>query len=364
MSDLILIRPHCKEKSKTKRLSAVLEKSLAGYTYDTITNLEEFEEVQHKKLLFAINLGESGINLEHYRFLKAIRLNRNCLEGSVGGLIMDGNSELYTKSVAREFVFTANMAGCTFPGRPLVEGTESLENFNIIAKNLETDNFGAYVESGKILVNQIVNFKPIKHKEPKILVLHASNYETSNTIGLWRLVEKHLTGCHITEIPLRNEEITDCIGCPYKTCLHLGEAERCFYGGVIVEQVYPAIQACDALVMLCPNYNDAISANMAAFINRLTALFRKTRFYDKYLFGIIVSGYSGSDILAQQLISGLNMNKTFILPSRFAMLETANNPGSIHQIEHIEDKARAFADHMLAHIREEGSVESDKSGNR
>lgn len=365
MSDLILIRPHCKEKSKTKRLSAVLEKSLEGYTFDTITSLEEFEEVQHKKLLFAINLGESGINLEHYRFLKAIRLNKNCLEGSVGGLIMDGNSELYTKSVAREFVFTANMAGCTFPGRPLVEGTKSLENFNIIAKNLETDNFGAYVESGKTLVNQIVNFNPIKRKTPKILVLHASNYKTSNTLALWDLVKKHLEeDCIITEIPLRNGEVMDCIGCSYKTCLHLGEEERCFYGGVIVEQVYPAIQECDALIMLCPNYNDAISANLSAFVNRLTALFRKIRFYDKYLFGIIVSGYSGGDILAQQLISGLNMNKTFILPSGFAMLETANNPGSIHEIESIEEKAKAFAYNMLAHMKEGNFVGMDKNDHR
>ncbi len=40
-------------------------------------------------------------------------------------------------------------------------------------------------------------------------------------------------------------------------------------------------------------------------------------------FGIIVSGYSGGDLVAEQLISALNMNKTFILPSRFALLETA-----------------------------------------
>ena len=55
--------------------------------------------------------------------------------------------------------------------------------------------------------------------------------------------------------------------------------------------------------MLCPNYNDALSANLTAFVNRLTALFRQTRFYDKALFAIVVSGYSGGDILARQLIS-------------------------------------------------------------
>ena len=39
------------------------------------------------------------------------------------------------------------------------------------------------------------------------------------------------------------------------------------------EEVYPAVREADALVLLCPNYNDALSANLTAFINRLTALF-------------------------------------------------------------------------------------------
>ena len=63
--------------------------------------------------------------------------------------------------------------------------------------------------------------------------------------------------------------------------------------------------------MLCANYNDALSANLTACVNRLTALFRQTRFYDKRLFGLVVSGYSGGDLLARQLISALNMNKSF-----------------------------------------------------
>lgn len=79
----------------------------------------------------------------------------------------------------------------------------------------------------------------------------------------------------------------------------------------MVEEVYPAVRRCDALVMLCANYNDALSANLTACVNRLTALFRQTRFYDKRLFGLVVSGYSGGDLLARQLISALNMNKSF-----------------------------------------------------
>ena len=354
MADLIMVRPHCRERIKTKRLSEILESSLEGYTYETVSTVEEFEDLEHKKILFAISLGESGINLELYPILKKIRLERSCFEGSVGGILIDGNSELFTKSVGRELAFSANLSGCTFPGKPLVEGTKSLENYDVVAAKLDVDNLQAYMHSGKVLVKQIMEFDPPKKKRPRILALHAGNYQTSNTLALWNMIKKNLPECEISEISLRNGAVMDCIGCPYTTCRHFGETGNCIYGGVIVEQVFPAIQDCDALVMICPNYNDAISANLAAFINRLTALLRKTKFYDKYLFGLIVSGYSGGDIVAQQLISGLNMNKTFMLPSRFAMMETANKGNSLVQIEGIEERAAAFAQNMKSHLLQRG----------
>ena len=352
MSDIILIRPQCKDSNKVRRLSAILNNCLADYSYETIAWVEDFVDLKNKKILFAVSLGESGVNLEYYGILKKIRLNRSCFEGSVGGMIIDGNSELFTKSVARELAFSANLSGCTFPGKPLVEGTISLENYNVAARKLEVDNLQAYMHSSKELVDKVIRFKPPRKKKPKIIVLHASNYQKSNTLNLWRIVEKHLEGSEITEISLRNGAVMDCIGCPYTTCRHFGETGNCIYGGVIVEQVYPAILESDALVMLCPNYNDAVSANMSAFMNRLTALLRMKKFYDKYLFGLIVSGYSGSDIVAQQLISGLNMNKTFILPSRFAMLETAGSVGSLLSIEGIEGRAKDFACNMIEHLYE------------
>ena len=351
VSDIILIRPRCSEERKTKRLSEILETSLEGYSYDEVTVADELQSMKNKRILFAISLGESGINLEHYGILKKIRMDQNCFEGSVGGIILDGNSELFTKSVGRELVFSANRSGCTFPGKPLVEGTGSLLNYNIVAKNLHLDNLQAYMHSGRELVNKIMDFDPPKRKKPNILALHAGNHQRSNTLDLWKLVEERLEGCSITEISLRNGEVMDCIGCHHTTCKYFGESGSCIYGGVIVDQVYPAIVDCDALVMICPNYNDAISANLAAFINRLTALLKLTKFYDKYLFGLIVSGYSGGDIVAQQLVSGLNMNKTFILPSRFAMLETANDPGSLLKLDGIEERAEAFARQILDMIQ-------------
>ena len=72
------------------------------------------------------------------------------------------------------------------------------------------------------------------------------------------------------------------------------------------------------------------------------------------MFGIVVSGYSGGDLVAQQLISALNMNKTFRLPGYFSLLETANNPKEILEIEGIEKRAESFARTILKNLKNEG----------
>lgn len=69
----------------------------------------------------------------------------------------------------------------------------------------------------------------------------------------------------VEEISLRDGELVDCRGCSYETCLHYGEKGDCFYGGLIVDRVYPAVKRCHAVLLLCPNYNDAVGANMTAF---------------------------------------------------------------------------------------------------
>ena len=77
---------------------------------------------------------------------------------------------------------------------------------------------------------------------------------------------------------------------------------------------------------------------------------RVHRFYDKRLYAVIVSGYSGSDIVAEQLISALNMNKSFLLPPRFAMMRTANDPGAIAERPRIREDAADFAAGMMEEL--------------
>ena len=349
MEDKItIIRPHCQEPAKTLRLSQVLEFGLSGQDVEILEAEEDIlsADLRNRRILFAISLGESGINLEYYSLLKRMRLDQHLFDGSVGGILIDGNSELYTKAVSRDLVFSANRAGCSFVGKPLVEGTRTLANFNITAKNLHLDNEEAYCQSARDLVQRIASHEPPHMDRPRLLVLHAGNPERSNTMLLWQMISSHLTA-DIDVISLRDGEIRDCRGCSYETCLHLGEKGRCFYGGIITNEVYPRLLECNGLVMLCPNYNDALGAYLSAFINRLTAIFRSHQFYDKRLYAVIVSGYSGSDIVARQLISSMNMNRTFLLPPRFAMMRTANNPRSIESVPGIGRDAEDFSRSMM-----------------
>lgn len=322
-----------------------LEEFIA-YTVNVNQNIEKCDFNFLIKVIFAIELNDGGLNPEYLRFLHAFRSKSIDLSNYVAGIIVDGKGELYTKSIGREFVFAANYCGCRFPGRPLVEATGSLHNFNIQANNLNTDVLSAYRIEVCNLVKRINDFSAINRENPKLLVLHSAKESQSNTYTLWSIVKEKLKnkGIIIQEISLRNGTLQDCGACTYETCLHYGENDSCFYGGTMVKEVYPALKKCDGLLLICPNYNDSVSAHIMAVINRMTALYRKVPFWDKELFAIIVSGYSGSDILAEQLISSLNMNKAFRLPGNFAYMETANNRGEARAIEGIEEKMSSFAD--------------------
>ena len=332
------------------------------YGSEEFTAAAEAGKLKNSRIIFAADLDESGINLEAVKVIGCLNRNLEALECSIGGVIVDGKGELFTKDLGRRLVFASNMADCTFPGKPLVEATGSLANFAVSAKLWETSLEEAYAKSCRLLIEKVASFdvphrqtaseadNPGALQKPKILAVHAGNKATSNSFSLWREAAGHLEGkAEIEEISIRNGQVLDCRGCKYEDCLHFGEQEGCFYGGVMVEKVYPAIIKSDVLVLICPNYNDSVSANIMAFINRLTALFRTNDFSRKRIYAIVVSGYSGGDIVAQQIIGAVNMNKNFILPPRFAMLETANDPGTALKLPGIEDRVKAFAEGIISH---------------
>ena len=352
---LIVIKPACDSAERSSRLDGMLlpyldeliERGTDVVIYSHVSEFED-KDISQERILFAVALSEAGVNIEYYRLLEYLRGHPECIKGSVGGIIVDGGGEFYTKAIARRFAFSANMCGCTFPGKPLVEATGSLGNFHVLSTISGREPAEIYEEQVRALADKVLGFDmPDAEGKIKVLALHASTRRTSNTLLLWDMVKKHLhSRAEITEIALQNGQIYDCRGCSYEACLHFGEQESCFYGGIITDQVYPALLEADAVVLICPNYNDALSANLTAFVNRLTSLFRSHDFSDKRVFAIIVSGYSGGDIIAEQLIGALNFNKSFILPADFAMLETANDPRSILAVADIEKKAGEFASHI------------------
>ena len=331
------------------RLSRTLDAILTGRPARVLPRLEG--PLHRERVLFAVALDPGGVNLECAALLSFLRTHPGCLEGCVGGVVVDGPGDLYTKALGRDIVLAASLAGCVFPGRPLVEATGGLQNFTVQAKNAGCSPAQAYQLAAGDLADRILRFAPPRHRRPHILVLHASSHAPSNTLALWSRVWAGLEDrCILTEIGLRNGTLEDCAGCPYTMCLHFGEQEDCFYGGVMVQEVYPAIRESDAVVLLCPNYNDALSANLTAAINRLTALYRSAPFTDTAVFAIVVSGYSGGDIVASQVVSAMSMNKGFWLPARFCMLETANDSGTALTLPGIEKRLAAFTETISSQL--------------
>lgn len=341
--ELIVLIPH--------KLSDVMQdavnKTLENKLYRIIDCYKDIKSMNNKIVLFAVELGDSGINIELFKMLDTIhKSGKTFMKNSVGGIIIHSNNELFTRSVARKIIFYCNMSGCTFPGRPIIEATGSFNNLISYKKIYDLSYEEIFLNSCKELVEGLIEFEFPRYTKPNILVLHSSNYKTSNTLLLWNMVKKELVQYDINELHIENGSVKDCKACSYQACTHFGENNTCFYGGIMVEEVYPAILSCDVLIFICPNYNDAISANLTAVINRFTALFRNNDFDRKSIFSIVVSGHCGSDIIAEQLISAMNINKKFILPPYFALMETANSKGEILEVENIEQKAKLFAENI------------------
>lgn len=331
------------------RLGGILNAALEGRA---VRRYREGESLEDRRLLFAFSLPGGGVNMDLCALLGWLRDHPGALRGSVGGVVIDGAGDLYTKAAGRELILAAHLAGCAFPGRPLVEATGGLRNFAVQARNAGCDLETAYRLAVSDLAGRVLGFAPPRRERPRVLALHASSRATSNTLDLWGRVRERVEGeCEVREIGLRNGTLEDCAGCAYTTCLHFGERGGCFYGGVMVQEVFPALREADGVVLLCPNYNDALSANLTAAVNRLTALYRTASFEDKAVFAIVVSGYSGGDIVASQVVSAMCANKGFWLPPGAILMETANDAGAAMKLPGIEERLERFAGNLLGALK-------------
>jgi multimeric flavodoxin WrbA len=348
MSQLHLIIPN----EVSPRLIAMTKAATENIPVEIIRTSKTMPNLREKKILFALDLNEAGYNVSFVEMLSRMcESKEDCFSDSTAAFLITSKSDLHVKYTAQSISLLTNQLGCRFIGHPLVEASHDLFNLMTWKKSIDLPLEDILLELCRRNGKRLANYRPILSERPRILALHSSSHKTSNTLALWNMVKHHLTDCDIEELHVENGTVLDCIGCSYKTCQHYGKQTSCFYGGIMVEEIYPAIERANAIVWICPNYNDALSANLNAVINRLTALYRKTKFYDKALFSIIVSGNSGSDTVARQLIGALNINKGFRLPAKFSLMANANDPGSINLIHGLDDMAYKFANNIIKEIK-------------
>ncbi len=330
----------------------IIKIATENYQLVIIKTVEDLPDLKNKKIIFAIELDKCGFNIPLFEmFLKLRKRGNDSLSGSRAVIIIQSPNELFTKNTAQRIVFLANQMGCRFSGHPVVEATYNFSNFLTWRKAFNLPFVEIYKKQSKKLVKKLTeeNLKLINR--PKILVLHSSLFKTSNTLMLWRMVKENFGREDIKELHVENGTVVDCGGCSYKTCIHYSEEKSCFYGGIMVKEILPAIEEADCIIWVCPNYNDAISAKLMAVINRMTVLYKRVKFWNKTMFSIIVSGNSGSDCVAEQLLGALNINKGFRLPPYFTLMATANDPGSIKNVQGIDKKAKEFAENIKREIK-------------
>ena len=150
------------------RLEHVLDRAVSSLDIpvvtEYITSTEQFSDLadkgklQSSRLIFAVETDISGINPEACKLLRYLRLKsiypaapcgdlpdteNLILSGAAGGIIVDGQCDLFTKDLGRRLAFTANLAGCNFPGKPLSEATSDLRNLRVTAGICQTDCYEA-----------------------------------------------------------------------------------------------------------------------------------------------------------------------------------------------------------------------------
>lgn len=336
---LLLYSPHL-----SKERLAILEQQFHDYEPVPIPSAHTLD-LRGKKLLLAQSLDASGADPAVNAFLSEISARQNPLEDSTVGCFVESQSDFFTRIAGVNAIYLMNRAGATLPGRSLVEATPGLSNFEPLQKVLNKTPEELFLDQLDAL-REGLSAKSIRYDTPRLSVWTIGRPGVSATRAVWELIEPHLSGLEIDFLNFGNQNIRDCRGCAYEICKEMGAQTRCIYEDYIVETLYPSIEKADAVLIMAPNYNDMLPANFVSAINRLTALFRKRKFYDKQLFSVIVAGYTGAELLSRQLISALHINKTFALPPRFSLELRAQNVESVQKNEALPQIAQDFALHI------------------
>ena len=147
----------------------------------------------------------------------------------------------------------ASLAGCTFPGRPLVEATGSLREFHRPGQERQLLPAGGLPSGGggSCPAGAFLSPPPAAAaKAPGTPCLKPLHLQHAGAVEPCAGTAGTSVRCHGDWAAQRHPE--DCAGCPLHHLPPLRRAGSCFYGGVMVQEVYPAIRDADAVVLLCP----------------------------------------------------------------------------------------------------------------
>lgn len=328
------------------RAAGTLLAAVMGHPYRMLPVLTAPPETRH--VLFAVHLGAGGVNEGLPPLLGWLRTHPRGLDGCVGGILVDGEGELWSRAVGRDLIQAASMAGCAFPGRPLVEGTGSLTGMRPRARELGVSPETAYRLAAADLTARIYAFSPRRRIRPGILVLHASP-EGSEVLTLWGEIRSLLEGsCQIREIDLRTGARAVCGTCPYTACPHHGEEGPCLYGGTLTPELYPALREADAAVLLCGTA-DALPADLTAALGRMEAVYRGASFAETAVYVVAAAEGPGGDLAAGQAVSMMALDRGLWLPPWAALIEPGADP--MQTRPGISRRAERFADGMLYWLR-------------
>jgi multimeric flavodoxin WrbA len=329
------------DQSELSKFVAYVEKTTI---IEMVESLDKVNLNQPCRVIFAASLdwlGESRFISDQLKFFA----QTSKYDHVQGALLLYSGTYWHTKRYAQRIIFVLNQRGMYFEGHSVFEIMPNFENFKTWQKLYDLSLEEVCYQRLSVFCQNFFEVPNTLKDESfnRVLVLHASHHPISNTYMLWEKVRTHLKDFDIQVYAIENGKIQDCKGCSFKTCEYYSQNRSCYYSGEVTEEVLPAIEWAQIVIWICPNYNDAISAMHTALINRLTVLYRRISFKPKQMYGIIVSGNSGCDSVASQLIGALHINKGFQLPPKAFLTAIANEPGSIQFITGIDDKAKDFA---------------------
>lgn len=336
---------------QAKNLSPKTEKLLRAHfsDYERMSPRDALlSQRPFSRVLLCASLNETGYD-RHLLDLLHRAEGARLFEDTVAGVVVESPGPLYTREAGVQLLYHANRLGARMPGRSLVEATPGLENLVPLSRPLgksPEDILSAQLKG----LHERMGTSRQTSAQRRLSVWTIGKPDTSATLAVWDMIRPHLNGIEIDLLSFGQENIRDCRGCAYELCKKMGEETRCIYEDYVVKEMYPSIERSDGILILTPNYNDMLPANFVSSINRLTALFRKRKFFDKSLFSLIVTGHSGAELLSRQLIGALHINKTFALPPRFTWEVRAHNRDAVRENRELPQQAEAFAKRIVAYL--------------